>query len=109
MAYRFKARSSTPGEYRFAATVLQNLIALSDIRSGTGRGDGGIGTYNPDFPDAGNVTQDDTVNGVAGTYVEVAEADVELGVQYGAGGTEKTGTLVVGAGADYPDAMTFGD
>ena len=44
MAYRFKARSITPGAYRFATTVLSQLVGLGDIRLGTGRGDGGTGT-----------------------------------------------------------------
>ena len=51
-----------------------------------------------DFPDVGNVTEDDTVNGSPGTFVVPAVADVEDGVQYGAGGTEFEGTLVVGGG-----------
>jgi hypothetical protein len=46
----------------------------------------------PDFPAVGNVTEDDTVNGVAGTYHEAAAAEVQTGVQFGAGGTEYTGS-----------------
>jgi hypothetical protein len=45
MAYRFKARSTTPGEYRLASGVLSQLIGLGDIIEGVGRGDGGVGTY----------------------------------------------------------------
>ncbi len=45
MAYRFKARSTTPGQYRLAAGTLAQLVALSNIVSGVNRGDGGIGTY----------------------------------------------------------------
>ncbi|MCC6798316.1 MAG: hypothetical protein IT366_24600 [Candidatus Hydrogenedentes bacterium] len=82
MAYRFKARSTTPGEYRFATTVLQNLIALSDIRSGTGRGDGGIGTC-----------------------AVPAATDVRTGVAV----DNTTGSYGGGGSVDYPDAMTFGD
>lgn len=52
----------------------------------------------PDFPTAGNVHNDDTVDGVTGTLTLPAAEDVENGVQYGAGGTEFTGTLVGGGG-----------
>lgn len=86
MAYRFKARSSTPGDYRFATTVLQNLIALGDIQSGVGRGDGGTGTFS--VP---------------------SESDVRSGIGYGAAGTEFTGSYSGGGVPDYPDPMTFGD
>lgn len=75
MAYRFKARSTTPGQYRLAANTLAQLIALTNIRNGIGRGDGGTGTVT--LP---------------------AEEDVEATVQYGAGGTEFTGTLAAGGG-----------
>lgn len=70
MAYRFKARSTTPGEYRLAATTLQNLVGLSDIKLGVGRGDGGTGTYNPMaaavFPSAANVSTVETAYGPTG-------------------------------------------
>lgn len=56
----------------------------------------------PDFPDVGNVTDDDTVNGVTGTFAVPAEADVESGVQYGADGTEFEGELVAGGGTAPP-------
>jgi len=48
-----------------------------------------------DFPDVGNTLSDDTTNGSAGTYVGPDAGDVRSGTQYGAGGTEFTGTLAV--------------
>ena len=48
-----------------------------------------------DTPEVTNTLDDDTTGGVAGTYEAALVADVESGVQYGAGGTEFTGTLVV--------------
>lgn len=52
----------------------------------------------PDFPSAGNVQNDDTVDGVTGTLTVPAVTDVKSGVAYGAGGTEFTGTLAAGGG-----------
>ena len=49
-----------------------------------------------DFPAVGNVLEDDTTNGVAGTFTNVAEANVASGEQWGAGGTEFTGSGAVG-------------
>jgi hypothetical protein len=51
-----------------------------------------------DLPDAGNVTEDDTVAGVAGTYHEATEAEVQSGVTFGAS-SELTGTYEGGGGA----------
>lgn len=48
----------------------------------------------PDFPDVGNVLDDDTVNGLPGTYEAALEADHKLDIKYGEDGTEFTGTLV---------------
>lgn len=46
-----------------------------------------------DLPDVGNVTEDDTVDGVQGTYRETVESDVAAGVLYGEDAVEKEGTL----------------
>lgn len=51
-----------------------------------------------DVPDIGNVRDNDTLDGVPGTYTPVAESNVVTGIQYGTDGTELTGTLV----EDYP-------
>jgi hypothetical protein len=56
----------------------------------------------PDFPAVGNVQNDDTVDGAAGTLTLPAVEDVETGVTYGAGGTEFTGTLAAGGGGGGP-------
>lgn len=48
-----------------------------------------------DFPDPSNVLNDDTTNGVPGTYVAANPAYYKYGEQYGAGGTEFTGSLIV--------------
>jgi len=45
-----------------------------------------------DFADVGNVIDDDTTGGNAGTYEEVAESDVNFGVTWGEDGTEHTGS-----------------
>ena len=55
-----------------------------------------------DYPDVGNVTTDDTVNGVTGTFAVPATTDVKSGTQYGAGGTEFTGTLSASSGGSCP-------
>jgi hypothetical protein len=52
----------------------------------------------PDFPAVGNVQSDETVDGATGTLTLPAVEDVETGVQYGAGGTEYTGTLSASGG-----------
>ena len=49
------------------------------------------------FSDVGNVTEDDTVNGVTGTYHEATEAEVQSGVTFGAL-SALTGTYVGGGG-----------
>jgi hypothetical protein len=51
-----------------------------------------FGPVGGDFPDVGNTLTDDTTNEQAGTYEAAGEADVALGVDYGAGGDEFTGT-----------------
>lgn len=56
-----------------------------------------------DFPDPSNTLNDDTTNGVAGTYVAATPAYYKYGEQYGAGGTEFTGGLIV------PGAENAGD
>lgn len=48
-----------------------------------------------DFPDVGNVLNDDTTGGETGTYEAAAQNKVKSGEQYGAGGTEFTGSLSV--------------
>jgi hypothetical protein len=64
MAYRFKARSTTPGQYRLTDAAIANLI--------TG-----------DFPDAQNVLESDTTNGATGTYHEAEAVEVQAGVEFG--------------------------
>lgn len=54
-----------------------------------------------DFSDVGNTLEDDTTNSVAGTYEAVAEGSVASGVQYGAGGTEFTGSGEIGASSIF--------
>lgn len=44
-AYRFAARSTTPGEYRLALGTLELLIAAANVRKDVDRGDGAAGTY----------------------------------------------------------------
>ena len=44
MAYRFKARSATPGQCRLAAGVLAQLVAAANIVKPVDRGDGVSGT-----------------------------------------------------------------
>jgi hypothetical protein len=51
----------------------------------------------PDFPLAGNVTEDDTTNGATGTYHEATVAQVQSGVAFGAG-SALTGEYSAGGG-----------
>jgi hypothetical protein len=68
------------------------------------------GTYAPDFPAVANVLDTDTVNGVAGTFNEIARntdpgtANVASGVGYKIYDVSQTGTLVVGGGGGTPPA-----
>ncbi len=55
---------------------------------------------NPDLPLIGNVTDDDTLLGVTGTYEEANASDVRTGTKYGEDGTEFTGTYGGGASND---------
>ena len=48
-----------------------------------------------DQPDVGNVLNDDTVGGSAGTFENVATADVRDGTFWGEDGTESEGSLAV--------------
>lgn len=54
-----------------------------------------------DQPQRNNVLTDDTVGGLAGLFANVAESDVETGVQWGGGGTEFTGSGDVGGGGIF--------
>lgn len=58
-----------------------------------------------DFPDPSNVLDDDTTDGVAGTFVNLATQHARSGQQWGAGGTEFTGTLIIPG----PDNAGTGD
>ena len=55
---------------------------------------------NPDLPEIGNVTADDTLLTVTGTYVEVVKGNVRTGIQFGEDGTEFTGEYGGGAAND---------
>lgn len=48
-----------------------------------------------DQPDVGNVLDDDTVGGSAGTFVDASTGDVRDGTFWGEDGTESEGTLEV--------------
>ncbi|MCK4960156.1 MAG: hypothetical protein KAT00_12170 [Planctomycetes bacterium] len=63
-----------------------------NLRDADGQFIGAVQTL-PDMPAVGNVTDDDSVDDAAGTFVVPAVGDVEAGVQYGGGGDEFTGTL----------------
>jgi hypothetical protein len=56
-AYRFAARSTTPGEYRLAPGAMELLVSASDVRLGVDRGDGTPGVYSAlaDYPDESDV------------------------------------------------------
>ena len=68
--------------------------------------DCGAVDFLPDYPSVGNVRNTDTTDGSSGTYAPVAESNVKNGVQYGAGGTEFTGTYTAGGGGD--ESRLFG-
>jgi hypothetical protein len=61
-----------------------------------------FGVPSGDFPDPGNVTEDDTTNGVTGTYHEATEAEVQSGVHFGAS-SALTGSYVGGGGSGRPE------
>lgn len=87
----------TPGSYTLDTTKVMRMNLIIDDMPLI------------DTPTVGNVTEDDTVRGGAGTFAVPAEADVENGVQYGAGGTEFTGTLTGGGGSvDLPEPIMIG-
>ena len=60
-----------------------------------------------DYPAVANVLDDDTVDGTAGTFANVAEADVEAGVTWGAA-AEFIGVFVVPTEAQVELAVEFG-
>lgn len=98
MAYRFKARSATPGEYNFSAGTLGFAPAVSAVLTSAHIGDGTAGTYHaPDAAEvistavfgpasgtagtydvsnvsAGNIKKDVSIGGVTGTYDPMAAA-----------------------------------
>lgn len=74
----------------------------------TNYADIGAVQHTPDYPAVGNVTADDTVNDVTGTYHEATAAEVQSGVQFGAGGTEYTGTYGGGSGTFMPRPIQVG-
>ena len=90
----FRLTSRTDGDAWDAATTTRRIFA--GVRA-VGFDDGVA-----DFPDVGNVTEDDTVGGVAGTYHEATEAEVQNGVTFGAD-EELTGTYVGGGGSGRPE------
>jgi len=55
----------------------------------------------PDYPDVGNVTEDDTVNGIQGTYHEPTVAEVQDGVMFGA--SSALGGTYAGASGGRPE------
>lgn len=63
------------------------------------------GSLSPDYPDVGNVTEDDTVNGVTGTYHEATVAEVQDGVMFGAGSALEGEYTGGGGGAINLDKM----
>ena len=71
----------------------------ANVRSGTDRGDGTIGTLA--VPIAGDVEAGVAVDATTGTFVVPTIGHVQSGIGYGAGGTEFTGTLT-GGGASFP-------
>lgn len=54
-----------------------------------------FGPGTSDIPDIGNVLNDDTSNGSAGTFANVSTGDVRDGEFYGEDGTEFEGSLEV--------------
>lgn len=82
MAYRFKARSTTPGDWNFVAGSLGFLPAVSSVLDGTDRGDGLLGTLD--------------VSG-GGTFPDPAYVHLDAG-DYGPTGTEYTPELSLFSG-----------
>lgn len=70
---------------------------VGGLLTSIGQGVGG----SSDFPDIGNVLNDDTVNGLAGTFVPPDPSRLAYGYQCGENGVEITGTMLT-----VPDVPT---
>lgn len=94
-----------------AITITGNIINVATAAGASGRitySPGaatnyityGATNYYYDIPIAGNVTEDDTVAGVTGTYHEAAIAEVQSGITFGAN-SSLTGTYPGGGSWSY--------
>ncbi len=84
MAYRFKARSITPGEYNFAAGTLGFAPPTASVLYTNHIGDGVSGTYYP--PEVNEVISTITFgdnNSQTGTVILPNDEDVRNGVVFG--------------------------
>ena len=80
--------------------------ALTNTTNITNYDGSDVGT--PDYPDVGNVTEDDTVGGATGTYHEATEAEVQSGVHFGAS-SALTGTYGGGGSGGGASFFTMGN
>ncbi len=101
MAYRFKARSTTPGDPALKAAALAVVAGYpleADVQSGVYYGTSGtefLGEFIAGagtVPDPSDVREGVEVGYTEGTLVVPSTEDVRVGIGYGAAGTEFTGT-----------------
>lgn len=126
MAYRFKARSSTPGAHRLVANTMSALTPASIVVSGEDRGDGITGSYPTTATSKAEqlaadqaevatsseyITYGVSILGQAGSYQTTAESKAE---QYAADQLEVgassasivTGVSILGQAGSYPTTAT---
>jgi len=111
--FRFTARSTTPGEYRWKTYFFGGIVDGGNVISGVDRGDGVLG--NNVLPGIENV-RDDTTFGAnntqyTGLIVLPLEKDVRLGVDYDIVDTIAVmeGTLSLPSIADVEQGVTYGN
>jgi hypothetical protein len=84
---------STPWIDGVTASAACDYPVIADVRDGVDYDSGNL-TGTLAVPAASDVREGVAVDAGTGTYEPADEADVLLNVQYGAGGTEKTGSLL---------------
>lgn len=90
-------------DYRAALiTELASKILIGEKIAGV------TGTHVPDFPDASNVLNTDTVNKAAGTLTLPTTTNVLSLISYGAGGSSITGSFVVPTSPQVLTGITYG-
>lgn len=106
---RAAVKDTTKARFLGLPILVEDYLAETRKREGVFY----VGAHDPDpiiadYPDVGNVTEDDTVDGVQGTYHETVEGEVKAGVGFGAGGSEYSGTVTLPPEADVALGVDYG-